>query len=200
MVENLFPTNMLVSRIQRSRQKNQKSTVVWLTGLSGAGKSTIAFELDKRLTDENYHSYVLDGDNIRAGLNKDLDFSDEGRHENIRRIGELAKLLADAGILVLVAFISPFRSDRTIARKRMPSGEFIEVYVKASLETCRARDPKHIYQKAAAGRIEHFTGLSSIYEEPEKAEIMIDTEKDSPQESVNLLYGYLKGNGFLDRP
>lgn len=197
MVENIFPSQMLISRIQRSKQKKQKSGVLWLTGLSGAGKSTIAIALDKKLSDLDYHTYVLDGDNIRAGLNKDLDFTDAGRHENIRRVGELAKLFADAGLLVLVAFISPFRVDRQAARKLMPPGEFIEVFIQASLQVCQKRDHKHFYEKARAGKIEHIAGLDSVYEEPENAELILNTEKETPQESVERFYGYLREKGLL---
>jgi len=197
MVKNLYSPKLLVTRAQRSKLKKQKSAVVWLTGLSGAGKSTIAIGLDKQLTDEGYHSYVLDGDIVRAGLSKDLDFSDASRHENVRRIGELAKLFADAGILVLVALISPFRLDRRTARSIMPSGDFIEVYIKASFKTCQERDPKHIYRQAEKGRVKDFTGIDSSYQKPQAPEVVLNTEQETPTESINKLYNYLKQKGFL---
>ncbi len=197
MTKNLYSPKVLVTRTKRSRQKNQKSGVIWLTGLSGAGKSTIAMGLDKQLTDEGYHSYVLDGDIVRAGLSRDLDFSDESRHENVRRIGELARLFADAGILVLVALISPFHKDRKTARSIMPAGDFIEVYIKASFKTCQERDPKHIYSEAQKGKVEHFTGMDSSYEEPKAAEVVLNTERETPEESIHRLYDYLKQKGFL---
>ena len=199
MVKNLFPSQVLVSRAERSRLKKQKPCVLWFTGLSGAGKSTVAMALDKKLYRLGYHTYVLDGDNIRAGLNNDLDFTDDDRHENIRRVGELARIFADAGLIVLVAFIAPFRKDRRVAKKLMPPKEFIEIFVNASFAVCLQRDPKKIYKKAYSGKLEHMTGLSSTYEEPRNPEIILNTEKESPQESVEKVYNYLKENGFLSR-
>lgn len=197
MTKHLYSPTTLVTRAERSEQKKQRSAVVWLTGLSGAGKSTIAIGLDKQLTDEGYHSYVLDGDMVRAGLSKDLDFSDASRHENVRRIGEIARLFADAGILVLVALISPFRVDRAVARKIMPSGDFIEVYIKASFQVCQERDPKNLYRQAQQHKIKDFTGLDSKYEEPLSPEIVLNTEEKTPSESIRQLYDYLKQKGFL---
>lgn len=197
MIKKQYLPKILVTRTQRSKLKRQKSGVIWLTGLSGAGKSTIAIGLDKRLTDEGYHSYILDGDIVRAGLSKDLDFSDASRHENVRRIGEIAKLFSDAGILVLVALISPFVVDRERVRSIVPSGEFIEVYIKASFKTCQQRDPKHIYHQAKVGQVKHFTGMDSSYQQPPNPELVLETEQETPVESINKLYSYLKQKGFL---
>ena len=186
-----------VSKEQRAAQKKQKPCVIWLTGLSGSGKSTLANELEVQLHAAGHHSYLLDGDNIRMGLNKGLTFSDADRVENIRRIGEVAKLFADAGLIAITAFISPFRADRDLVRKLMPPGEFIEVYVKAPLDVCETRDPKGMYKKARAGQIKNFTGIDSPYEAPEAPELTIDTSKGTVPESTAELVGFLRKRGIV---
>ncbi|HWP95055.1 MAG TPA: sulfate adenylyltransferase subunit CysN [Gammaproteobacteria bacterium] len=186
-----------VSKTQRANQKGQRPCVIWFTGLSGSGKSTIANALEQALFRRGYHSYLLDGDNIRHGLNKDLDFSDAGRIENIRRIGEVARLFVDAGLIVITAFISPFRSDRQLVRELVESGEFIEVFVDTPLEVCEQRDTKGLYRRARAGEIRNFTGIDSPYEPPEAPEIVLDTVKLSVDECVASLMRYLDSKGFL---
>ena len=164
-----------IDKMARSRLKGQQPCVLWFTGLSGSGKSTIANMLEKRLHALGRHTYVLDGDNIRHGLNKDLGFTDADRVENIRRVAETAKLFVEAGLIVMVSFISPFRSERRMARELFQDGEFVEVYVDTLLEVCEARDPKGLYRKARAGLISHFTGIDSDYEVPEQPELAINT-------------------------
>jgi adenylyl-sulfate kinase len=186
-----------VTRDERAAQKKQKPCIIWLTGLSGSGKSTLANALEGELHRTGHHSYLLDGDNIRMGLNKDLGFSDKDRVENIRRIGEVAKLFADAGLIAITAFISPFRADRDMVRSLVPAGEFIEVYVKAPLEVCEQRDPKGMYKKARAGVIKQFTGIDSPYEEPEKPELVIDTAAHNLEKSTELLLNMLRSAGRL---
>jgi bifunctional enzyme CysN/CysC len=186
-----------VTRDQRSNQKGQKPCVLWFTGLSGSGKSTVANALEQTLFLRGHHSYLLDGDNVRHGLNKDLDFTDAGRVENIRRIGEVSKLFVDAGLIVLTAFISPFRSDRRLVRTLLGDGEFVEIYVSTPLEVCETRDPKGLYSRARTGAIKHFTGVSSPYEAPEQAEITLDTSKLSVQESIEKVVRYLETTGRL---
>jgi adenylyl-sulfate kinase len=182
---------------QRANQKAQRPCVLWFTGLSGAGKSTIANAVEQALYLRGHHSYLLDGDNIRHGLNKDLDFSDAGRVENIRRIGEVAKLFVDAGLIVVTAFISPFRSDRRLVRDLVGSGDFVEVFVSTPLEVCEQRDSKGLYAKAREGAIKNFTGISSPYEAPEAAEIEIDSSKLSITECVDHVLRYLEAHGRL---
>jgi len=186
-----------VTREQRANQKGQKPCVLWFTGLSGSGKSTVANALEQALFLRGHHSYLLDGDNVRHGLNKDLDFTDAGRVENIRRIGEVAKLFVDAGLIVLTAFISPFRSDRLLVRNLLGDGEFVEIYVSTPLDVCESRDPKGLYSRARSGAIKHFTGVSSPYEAPENAEITLDTSKLSVQESIEAIVRYLENTGRL---
>ncbi len=186
-----------VSRDDRATQKKQKPCVIWFTGLSGAGKSTVANALEGELFRQGHHSYLLDGDNVRLGLNKDLGFTDTDRVENIRRIGEVAKLFADAGLIVLTAFISPFRADRDLIRKLMPDGEFFEVHVHAALDVCESRDPKGLYKKARAGQIKNFTGIDSPYEAPEAAELTINTGELSIEQSVQKLLAFLRERGKL---
>ena len=172
----------------REKLNGHRGGVIWLTGLSGSGKSTIAVELEKILYDKGVHTFILDGDNIRHGLNKDLGFSDQDRNENIRRIAHVAKLFASAGIIVITAFISPFREDRKIARDLLEKDRFLEVYVNCDLETCIERDPKGLYQKALNGEIENFTGISSTYEPPLEAELVIDNGKESRlDENVQII-------------
>jgi bifunctional enzyme CysN/CysC len=186
-----------ITKNQRAGQKSQRPAVLWFTGLSGAGKSSVANALEQALFQRGHHSYLLDGDNIRHGLNRDLGFTDEDRVENIRRIGEVARLMADSGLVVLSAFISPFRADRAMVRELMEPGEFIEIHVHASLEACEQRDPKGLYAKARAGAIKHFTGIDSPYEPPEHPEVVLDTEKLSIEESVDVLVEYLKRRAIL---
>jgi bifunctional enzyme CysN/CysC len=186
-----------VTHEQRANQKAQRPCILWFTGLSGAGKSTIANAVEQTLFLRGHHSYLLDGDNIRHGLNKDLDFSDEGRIENVRRIGEVAKLFVDAGLIVVTAFISPFRSDRRLVRDLVAQGEFVEVYVSTPLEICEQRDPKGLYVKAREGKIKNFTGVTSPYEAPEAPEIIIDSSKISVPECVDKVIRYLEAQGRL---
>lgn len=186
-----------IAKDKRAEQKSQRPAVLWFTGLSGAGKSSVANALELALFQRGHHSYLLDGDNVRHGLNRDLGFSAEDRVENIRRIGEVAKLMADAGLVVLSAFISPFRTDRDMVRSLMGEGEFIEIYVKASLETCESRDPKGLYQRARAGEIKHFTGIDSPYEAPMDPELVLDTERLSIEQCVDELIRFLKGVDIL---
>ncbi|MCI0749726.1 MAG: adenylyl-sulfate kinase [Nevskiales bacterium] len=186
-----------VTREQRAQQKKQKPCVIWLTGLSGSGKSTLANALELRLFEAGQHSYLLDGDNIRQGLNKGLSFSVQDRIENIRRIGEVAKLFVDAGLIVLTAFISPFRADRASVRQLFKPDEFLEVYVKAPLDVCESRDPKGMYKKARAGQIKDFTGIDSPYEAPESPELVIDTGNSPLEESVAVLLDFLKARAVV---
>ncbi|MCG7921997.1 MAG: adenylyl-sulfate kinase [Candidatus Thiodiazotropha lotti] len=187
----------LVDQQTRSDQKSQRPLVIWFTGLSASGKSTIAGALEQILTGQNYHTYLLDGDNVRHGLCNDLGFSDHDRQENIRRVGEVAKLMADAGLITLAAFISPFRNDRRLVREILPEGQFIEVYVDANLEVCQARDPKGLYARAQRGEIKQFTGIDSPYEVPEKPEVHIQADQISVSEAVNQLLSYLHEIGAL---
>ncbi|MGB5064682.1 MAG: adenylyl-sulfate kinase, partial [Candidatus Competibacter sp.] len=186
-----------IGKAQRANQKAQRPCVIWLTGLSGSGKSTLANALEQRLYQRGYHSYLLDGDNVRHGLNQDLGFSKDDRVENIRRIGEVAALFADAGLIVVTAFISPFRADRAMVRALLPDGEFIEMHVHASLEACEQRDPKGLYAKARAGVIKDFTGIDSPYEAPERPELVIDTEQHPVEECVDRVLGYLSERRIL---
>jgi adenylyl-sulfate kinase len=181
-----------VTKNERSQQKHQKPCLLWLTGFSGSGKSTLANALDRKLFEQGYHTYLLDGDNVRHGLNKDLGFTDEDRVENIRRIGELAALFVDSGLLVLAAFISPFRAERRLVRELVQADEFIEIHVATPLTTCEQRDPKGLYRKARAGEIRNFTGVDSAYEVPLNPEVVIDTSVMSVDESVACIIDYLR--------
>jgi bifunctional enzyme CysN/CysC len=186
-----------INRAARAGQKAQKACLLWFTGLSGSGKSTIANLVEKRLFAQGKHSYLLDGDNVRHGLNRDLGFTDTDRVENIRRVGEVARLMADAGLIVLVSFISPFRSERQMARDLMPAGEFLEVFVDTPLEVAEARDPKGLYKKARRGEIQHFTGISSPYEAPENPEIHIRTTHMAQDEAADFIVKTLEERGIL---
>ena len=189
-----------VQRADRERLLGQRGVTVWLTGLSGSGKSTIAVAAEKALTERGCHAYVLDGDNIRHGLNKNLGFSPDDRTENIRRIGEVAKLFTDAGVIVFTSFISPYRADRDAVRALMEKGDFLEVLVDASVETCEGRDVKGLYKKARAGEIPEFTGISAPYEAPAAPELSLDTNAQSVAESVAELVAYLEQQGYLGAP
>lgn len=187
---NTYWQNQSVSQHERAQLKGQKPCCIWLTGLSGAGKSTIANLLEQKMHDQGLHTYLLDGDNVRHGLNKDLGFTDGDRQENIRRISEVAKLMVDAGLIVIVAFISPFRRDRVAARQLFHSGQFVKVFVDAPLEECARRDPKQLYKKAKRGDISNFTGLGSRYEPPETPDIVVKTDIESPGQCVEKIYNY----------
>ena len=186
-----------LSRAARAAQKGQRACVLWFTGLSGAGKSTIANLVEKRLFALGRHTALLDGDNVRHGLNRDLGFTDTDRVENIRRVGEVARLMADSGLIVLVSFISPFRSERQMARDLLPDGEFLEVFIDTPLVDAEKRDVKGLYKKARRGEIKHFTGISSPYEEPENPELRIDTTKLSAEQAAELIVAQLEDRGLL---
>jgi len=186
-----------VTRDDRQALLGQRGCTIWLTGLSGSGKSTIAVAAEKALNERGRLTYILDGDNIRMGLNSNLGFSPEDRTENIRRIGEVSKLFTDAGVIVFTSFISPYRADRDAVRNIMGEGDFIEAWVQASVETCEGRDVKGLYKKARAGEIPEFTGISAPYEEPTNAEIILDTNGHTLEESVSDLIAYLEKSGYL---
>jgi adenylylsulfate kinase len=196
------PTNVVwhhatVTRERREAQNGHKSCVLWFTGLSGAGKSTLAHAVEEQLHQLGCRTFVLDGDNVRHGLSSNLGFSEDDRRENIRRIGEAAKLMMEAGVIAMTAFISPFRADREAVRNLMPHGDFFEVYCKAALETCEARDVKGLYKKARAGEIKNYTGIDSPYEAPEKPELVVDTDALSIEQSVNEVLNLLQARGKL---
>src|ERR1700691_3016964 len=186
-----------VSREERQKLLGQKGVTVWMTGLSASGKSTIACILEQMLLHKKKHAYRLDGDNIRMGLNKNLGFSAEDRTENIRRIGEVAKLFSDAGVIAITSFISPYKKDRDAVRAGAKPREFIEVYVHVSLAEAEKRDPKGLYKKARAGQLKNFTGIDDPYEAPEKPEILIETEKHKPEVAAQLILEYLESHGYL---
>ncbi len=187
-----------IDREKRKVLLNQKSACLWFTGLSGSGKSTLARSVEKALYEMGQLSYVLDGDNVRHGLNGDLGFSDEDRKENIRRIGEVSKLFVDAGLLTLTAFISPFRADRKAVRNMLEQGQFIEVYVNCPLDICEQRDVKGLYAKARKNEISAFTGISSPYEAPENPEIRVNTGEKNLEESTKIIINYLKENHIIE--
>jgi len=186
-----------VTKQDREKLFGNRGAVLWFTGLSGSGKSTVAHEVETRLHRMGCHTYVLDGDNVRHGLNADLGFSDEDRQENIRRLAELVKLFSDAGVIVLSAFISPFRADRERARKLLTVGDFFEVYCRCGIATCEERDPKGLYKKARAGEIADFTGISSPYDEPEHPEIIVDTDRYPVEECAAMIIASLKQAGVI---
>lgn len=186
-----------VEREKREQLLKQKGVVLWFTGLSGSGKSTVANEVAHKLHEREKLAYILDGDNIRHGLNKDLGFSPEARKENIRRISEVANLFADAGLITITAFISPYAKDRNFCRELAGEGRFLEIYAKASLETCEKRDPKGMYKKARAGEIKEFTGINAPYEEPENPELITDTDKETVEESAEKVLKKLEELGFI---
>jgi adenylyl-sulfate kinase len=188
-----------VSHAQRVELKQQKPCILWFTGLSGAGKSTLANAVDYELYRRGQHTYVLDGDNVRHGLNKDLGFSDSDRIENIRRVGETSKLFLDAGLIVLSAFISPFQADRAMVRGLVKDEDFLEVFVSTPLSVCENRDPKGLYKKARSGEIKDFTGIDSPYEAPESPEVSVDTSTYSIPEAASKVIEYLEDNGYIPK-
>ena len=194
---NIVWYNQSITKEKRLTLLNQKPCILWFTGLSGSGKSTIANAVELELFKRGRKTYLLDGDNVRHGLNKDLGFSEQDRIENIRRIGEVAKLFVDSGLIVLTAFISPFKSDRQIARSLVKYDEFIEVFIDTPLEVCEQRDPKGLYKKARDGAIKNFTGISSPYEAPEDPQIHIKTDEHSIEECVDIVINYLIKFGYV---
>lgn len=198
MSSNIVWHGHSVSAQQRAELKQQKPVVLWFTGLSGAGKSTIANALEKLLLDRHHHSYLLDGDNIRHGLNKDLGFSATDRAENIRRVGEVCKLLVDAGLIVLSAFVSPYRADRQRLRESLQQGEFVEIFIDTPLATCEQRDPKGLYQQARTGDITNMTGVNAPYEQPERPEIHINTLAVSSEQAAQQIISYLQQHQYID--
>ena len=196
--QNITKVQLQVTRAQREATLGQRGVTVWFTGLSASGKSTIATSVDQILTGRGKHCYVLDGDNIRFGLNSDLGFSPEDRNENIRRIGEVAKLFTQAGIINLTAFISPYIEDRDRNRRIQGPREFIEVYVECPLENCEKRDPKGLYAKARAGLVKEFTGISAPYEPPLNPEIVLHTDRETEEESARKVVDFLESKGYLN--
>jgi adenylylsulfate kinase len=194
---NIFWHEGEITRADRERVHGHRGATLWFTGLSGSGKSTLARGVEAALFERGCRCYVLDGDNVRHGLNRDLGFSPEDRTENIRRIGEVAKLMTDFGALTLTAFISPYRADRDAVRAIMTDGDFVEVYVDCALDVCEERDPKGLYVKARAGKIPEFTGISAPYEAPESAELVVRTDQLSLEQSVEQVLQYLEANGYL---
>ena len=186
-----------VTKEERQNRNGHKSAVIWFTGLSGSGKSTVSVALEKALFNEGKQTYRLDGDNVRHGLNKNLGFSPEDRTENIRRIGEVAKLMVDVGSITVTAFISPYKQDRDNVRAILEDDEFIEVYTKCSVEECENRDPKGLYKKSRSGEIPEFTGISAPYEAPDHPEIILDTEHESINQSVDRVIQYLKQHQYI---
>jgi adenylylsulfate kinase len=197
--ENTVWHNQQVTKLQRASLKNQKPVLLWYTGLSGSGKSTVANAVDGLLFELGCHSYLLDGDNVRHGLNGDLGFSDDARIENIRRISEVAKLFLDAGLVVSTAFISPFASDRAQAKAKLAVGEFVEVYIDTPISVCEQRDPKGLYKKARAGEIKDFTGIDSTYDVPAAPQIHVKTAEQSIAQCAKQIVGYLMTQGYINQ-
>jgi len=195
---NIIYHQASVTRQRRNKLNNHRSIVLWFTGLSGSGKSTLAHALEEKLFQKGCKTFVLDGDNIRHGLNSNLDFSEAGRTENIRRISEVSKLMLESGLIVMTAFISPINKDRSEARNLISSDDFIEIYCKASLETCETRDVKGLYKRARAGEIKNYTGIDSPYEVPENPELTIDTDNQSLEESITTILDFLKLNVIVN--
>ena len=198
--QNISKVQLQVTRAQREAALGQRGVTVWFTGLSASGKSTVATSVDQLLTGRGKHCYVLDGDNIRFGLNRDLGFSPEDRNENIRRIGEVAKLFTHQGIIALTAFISPYRSDRDRNRAILEAGDFVEVYVDCPLGVCEQRDPRGLYAKARAGQIQEFTGISAPYEAPLSPELVLHTDRETEEESAARVIEFLDQRGYLRAP
>lgn len=197
-MDNIVWHDHVVSNEERVVLKSQRPAILWFTGLSGSGKSTVANAVERKLLALSKHSYILDGDNVRHGLNKDLTFTDADRIENIRRIGEVAKLFVDSGLLVLTAFISPFISDRKQVRDQVADKQFIEIFIDTPILVCESRDPKGLYKKARAGEIKHFTGIDSDYELPTDPEIHVHTALYSVEECADQIINYLNKNGYLN--
>jgi len=195
---NIIYHQASVTRQSRNKLNNHRSIVLWFTGLSGSGKSTLAHALEEKLFQKGCRTFVLDGDNVRHGLNSNLDFSVDGRTENIRRISEVSKLMLESGLIVMTAFISPINKDRNAARELISSDDFIEIYCKASLETCEKRDVKGLYKRARAGEIENYTGIDSPYEVPENPDLIIDTDDQSLEESASTIFSFLESNGIIN--
>ena len=187
-----------VTRQRRNKLNNHRSIVLWFTGLSGSGKSTLAHALEEKLFQKSCRTFVLDGDNVRHGLNSNLDFSEAGRTENIRRISEVSKLMLESGLIVMTAFISPFNKDRNDARKLISNNDFIEIYCKASLQVCEKRDVKGLYKRARAGEIKNYTGIDSPYEAPQNPELIIDTDQKTIEESISIIIKFLESKKLID--
>jgi len=196
---NVFRQYFLVDKNKRAKIKNQKPFIIWLTGISGSGKSTIANILEYKLFEMGYHTILLDGDNVRHGLNVDLDFTDNDRKENIRRVGEASKLMLEAGLIVIAAFISPFRESRDMVRGLVEQGEFIEIYLNATYEVCQQRDRKGLYKRAKNGLLKNFTAKDSPYEQPISPEIELDTEKNNPSDCLEKIIDYLFNLKYLNK-
>ena len=194
---NTIYHNATVTRERRNQLNDHKSVVIWFTGLSGSGKSTLAHSVEEELHNLDCRTFVLDGDNVRHGLSSNLSFSDDDRKENIRRIGEAAKLMMESGVIAMTAFISPFKKDRNLVRQLLPQGDFIEIYCNASLEACESRDVKGLYKRARAGEIKNYTGIDSPYEVPSNPELVIDTESESLEESVAKVIDFLKSKEII---
>jgi len=194
---NIIYHQATVTKQRRNKLNNHKSAILWFTGLSGSGKSTLAHALEEKLFQINCRTFVLDGDNVRHGLNSNLDFSEAGRTENIRRISEVSKLMLESGLIVMTAFISPINKDRNEARKLITNDDFIEIYCKASLETCETRDIKGLYKRAREGKIKNYTGIDSPYQVPENPELIIDTDNQKLEESVSIILNYLELHGII---
>ena len=195
---NVIYHHASVTRQRRNKLNEHRSVVLWFTGLSGSGKSTLAHALEEKLYQKGCRTFVLDGDNVRHGLNSNLDFSEAGRTENIRRISEVSKLMLESGLIVMTAFISPINKDRNVARKLISSDDFIEIYCKASLETCEKRDVKGLYKRARAGEIANYTGIDSPYEVPENPDLIINTDDQSLEESTSTIFSFLESNGIIN--
>ena len=196
---NTIYHNATVTRQRRELLNSHKSVIIWFTGLSGSGKSTLAHSVEEELHKLACRTFVLDGDNVRHGLSSNLTFNDNDRKENIRRIGEVAKLMVEAGVITITAFISPFKKDRNLIRQLLPQGDFIEIYCKASLETCESRDVKGLYKHARAGKIKNYTGIDSPYEAPSNPELVIDTESESLEGSVARVIDFLKSRKIINQ-
>ena len=194
---NTIYHNATVTREMRNQLNSHKSAVIWFTGLSGSGKSTLAHLVEEELHNLDCRTFVLDGDNVRHGLSSNLTFSDNDRKENIRRIGEAANLVMEAGVIAMTAFISPFKKDRNLVRQLLPQGDFIEIYCNASLEACESRDVKGLYKRARAGEIKNYTGIDSPYEAPNNPELIINTERESLNESIVKVIAFLKSKGIV---
>ena len=195
---NIIHHNATVTRGRRHKLNGHRSLVIWFTGLSGSGKSTLAHSVEEELYKLGCRTFVLDGDNVRHGLSSNLTFSDDDRKENIRRIGEAAKLMMEAGVIAMTAFIGPFKEDRNIVRQLLPHGDFIEIYCKASLEVCESRDVKGLYKRARTGEIKNYTGIDSPYEAPDNPELIINTESESLEESIAKVINFLKSKEIIN--